>query len=52
MINIIELSKSSNLAIVVRCHEDSSAALLGRALAAETVDFPIVVHLQISLYCQ
>ena len=52
MINIIELSKSSNLAIVVGCHEDSSAALLGRALAAETVDFPIVVHLEISLYCQ
>merc|ERR1719507_773179 len=33
------------LAIVVCRHKDSSAAFLGRALAAETVDFPIVVHL-------
>merc|ERR1719392_15669 len=33
------------LAIEVGSHEDSSTALLGRALAAQTVDLTVVVHL-------
>ena len=33
-------------------HEDSSTTLLGRALAAQTVDLPIVVNLVVLEHCQ
>ena len=41
-----------HLTIKVGSHEDSSTTLLGRALAAQTVDLPIVVNLVVLEHSQ